>query len=60
MPAVTPVTAPLLMSTEALVPAVLHVPPAGVLVRVTVLFTHTAMVPVGTDGNAFTITVIVR
>ena len=56
-----PVTTPLTGSTEATVGRLLlQVPPAGVLLRVVVRFTHTAATPVIGVGGANTVTVVLR
>jgi hypothetical protein len=59
VPGVTPVTSPVDGFTLTLPLLLLHAPPNGVLDRVTVEFLHTASGPVGTVGNAYTVTATV-
>ena len=59
VPAATPVTTPELLTVATAVLALVHAPPAVVLVRVVVLPTQTAAVPVmaATEGSGLTVRV---
>lgn len=56
VPEVTPVTPPVVEFTLTFPLGLLHVPPVGVAVRVTVELTQTEVGPAGVLGNVFTVT----
>jgi hypothetical protein len=61
VPAAIPVTAPVTGFTATDPLGLLHIPPAGLLLSVTVAFSHTHIgeAPVIVDGNACTVTIAV-
>lgn len=55
-----PVTSPVVGLTATAPLGLVHVPPVGVALSVTVSFTHTAVGPTNAEGNWFTVSVSVR
>jgi hypothetical protein len=58
VPAFVPVTSPDTGFTVTLLLGLLHTPPGGVLVSVTVSFLHTSVGPTSAVGSAYTVTVV--
>ena len=57
VPALRPVTMPLMLPMLAALPLILHVPPPALLLRLVVLPMHTCSTPVINAGDEFTVTV---
>ena len=59
MPPLTPSTSPVVVLILMVASEVLQIPPAGVLLSVMLLFTHTADGPLIAAGSPFTVTTAV-